>query len=591
MCLGKLVGGYVRNMKSIVIPIFWLSLVLMTWKASAQSYIYDQINHARVLHRQGELRKAALVLTRVIQEDRSEKAALLERGTIRYKLGEYLQAVEDFSSYLLLEKQSTDGYYKRGLAFLLQQNNKKALDDFSKAIELNSRYSRAYMRRGFLHNLNGHHQSALEDLDKYLSLEKNSFEGHLYRGVAYYFLGQPGNAIADYNRALRIVPKNALIYNNRGLAQKSAGQHGQADKDFKRARTLEGYPVAREAVLNKAEYYFKDQDIARELGMNHQPRADSIRPKLRLLDATVDLEQGHVTIALQKMERLLKTSNDPNLRLARAITYMRIPDYPRAENDLLVVLRQQPDTPEVHRMLGDVYYNTGRLSKAVKQYGAYFKHGGSDSAVRLRRAQASYISDNFIQAVDDYTELLKNVRGKHAWTYYRARGNVYLAAKEPEKAISDYQIVLQTRSRDKLVLLRLSEAYYLQGQHDKSLRWLNRGIKIYPENRAFYLLRAKVWREKGKFKTAVADLEKAVDISPDAELYYRLGKLYAEIGGHKRAIRWLNKSIQLNKKQAAAYTQRGILYRKEKKLSQAKGDWELGCQLGDKLACQFLQKL
>ncbi len=582
-------------MKTIVIHLFGLSLLLMAWNAAAQSNVQGQIDRAHALHQRGQLSQASVILTRVLQESLSNAAALLERGTVYRKLGAHRRSVEDLTRYFDGGGKSAEGYYNRGLSYLAQQNNLLALDDFNKAIDINPRHGEAYIQRGLLNNLNNEHKDALEDLNKGLSLKKNSFEGYVYRGVAYYFLNQPGNAVADYNRALRINSRSALAYNNRGLAHMLAGQSNQALKDFDRARALvrpgDRYQVGEEAVLNSAVYYLRKGNVSRALGLvRRSQRQLKDNPKLRLMDAAVDLERGNISTALRKLNRLLKgNSKDPNLRLMRAVAYMRTRKYEQARDDLLVVLRGQPKNTEAHRMLGDAYYNLGQLRNAANQYGEYFEDGGKEATVLSNRAHASYFSGDFTQAVNDYTKLLKNVRGQRAWSYNRGRGNAYFANKDYEKSIPDYEAALKVRNNDREVLLRLSEAYYRQRQYNKALSLLGKGVSSYPRDKAFYKLRARIFEDQEKPKDAIADLERAVKISPDANLFYQLGILYARIENNSRGISRLTRSIRLKRNLAVAYTNRGILYEREKQLNKAKADWERGCKLGDESACKFLQ--
>ena len=69
--------------------------------------------------------------------------------------------------------------------------------------------------------------------------------------------------------------------------------------------------------------------------------------------------------------------------------------------------------------------------------------------------------------------------------------------------------------------------------------------------------------QKGDFKKAVSDYNKAIDVNPDFVVaYLNRGHSHSRMGEFDKAIADYSKAIELNPRYAIAYHNRGFVYRR-----------------------------
>ncbi|MGH9934724.1 MAG: tetratricopeptide repeat protein [Blastocatellia bacterium] len=191
---------------------------------------------------------------------------------------------------------STEDFFKRGVARYLQGNLEGALRDFDRAIDIATtispgayasnhvgsifpepaviRYNRGVTRYD-LRDWDG----AIADLDEALMLNPLRVMAWIKRGNARFNKGDLDDAINDYNQALRLDPRSVVALNNRGLAWQNKGKLDAALSDY--ARALELDPRLTVALNNRAGIKHDRGDLRGAL--NDYNRAIEIDPKLALL--------------------------------------------------------------------------------------------------------------------------------------------------------------------------------------------------------------------------------------------------------------------------------------------------------------------
>lgn len=163
------------------------------------------------------------------------------------------------------------------------------------------------------------------------------------------------------------------------------------------------------------------------------------------------------------------------------------------------------------------------------------------------------------------------------YDYYKERGLVYYLSRNTEKAISDLTKALELKPNDELALLYLGNLYFNIKNYDKALNLLNqieidvewkfllqgmshvtlkndekaeeiftKGLSIYPESVDLLNARADFYNRSGKYTEALADVYKAIEISPDNGLLFAT---LAEISLSMNKIEnfYLNLNLALSK--------------------------------------------
>jgi len=103
------------------------------------------------------------------------------------------------------------------------------------------------------------------------------------------------------------------------------------------------------------------------------------------------------------------------------------------------------------------------------------------------------------------------------------------------------------------LMLKLANAYGSFNQNELGLSIINNMMKNLPDERYFpYKILYKLHHEKamllhrqGKYKDAIANFNKAIEIEPVAGSYYRRGLVYETVGQYQKALADFNKALEI----------------------------------------------
>ena len=127
-------------------------------------------------------------------------------------------------------------------------------------------------------------------------------------------------------------------------------------------------------------------------------------------------------------------------------------------------------------------------------------------------------------------------------------------------------------------------------QGESELARLNVEIRRNARDPGLYVIRAEHYRRAGQLKKAVADLEKAIRLSPrDRELYVKLVTVSRKVNVNK-ALRAASRLIALDPRDAEGYFMRGMLYYEQRNINKARRDGQKACDLGSDAACRMLER-
>lgn len=140
-------------------------------------------------------------------------------------------------------------FFERGNAYTQIGNFEDAVKDFTEAINSDPQFADAYYSRGRVLGRLGKHEQAIDDFTKAISLNPENANAYADRGAAYGFLGQHALAISDFSQAIHLNPDLANAYYNRAIAYFSEKKCMEARKDVRKAQDL-GYPRIQQAFLD-----------------------------------------------------------------------------------------------------------------------------------------------------------------------------------------------------------------------------------------------------------------------------------------------------------------------------------------------------
>lgn len=182
---------------------------------------------------------------------------------------------------------------------------------------------------------------------------------------------------------------------------------------------------------------------------------------------------------------------------------------------------------------------------------------------------------------------------------YRALENY--KNKDYRSAEKNLDVYLKYFGGDDDALYMRGFCRYLNNKDRYALRDLKRAIAMNPYvNKDLYTLIGTIYSQHNKHKKAIRFLKKSLKYYPDeAETYNNLGKAYQQIGEHRLAYSCYNTAISLNPDNAIIYNNRGcvlnvryehINYVHTNDIKQAITDFDLALAKDQKLAIAHKNK-
>ena len=163
--------------------------------------------------------------------------ALYQRGAGHAAMGEYTEAVRDYTQALKFAPDSSDALYNRGGAYSKLGRWDDALADFNALLKIVPNDPNTYYARAWIHAQRGEDKAAIADLDRVLEIAPDDQEALLDRGGMNIRAGRYDDAARDFGQLLKLDPKAAAAAYNRGRAYYAKEDYKNAAEDF--ALTLE----------------------------------------------------------------------------------------------------------------------------------------------------------------------------------------------------------------------------------------------------------------------------------------------------------------------------------------------------------------
>jgi cytochrome c-type biogenesis protein CcmH/NrfG len=132
------------------------------------------------------------------------------------------------------------------------------------------------------------------------------------------------------------------------------------------------------------------------------------------------------------------------------------PSVDRGCTSLIVETRKQPDNAEGFFDLGKCYYNEGRFNDSVAAYNAAITINAEVAKYFEGRGLANWKNSSAPRGINDLNAAIA-LKPKDA-SLYESRGQIYLATRNWQGAMDDYDKATRINSKSKRAWLGLAEA-------------------------------------------------------------------------------------------------------------------------------------
>ena len=174
------------------------------------------------------------------------------RGNAYFKVGEYDNAVKEYSVAIRMMPAGAGPYVNRGVAYGAKGDDGRAIEDYDEAIKVDSRAIFAYNNRGIWYFHKGENNRAIEDFNKAIQVAPRYANAYSNRGNVYLRKGEYDRSIHDYDAAISLAPSKPFAYSSRALAHALIGNAHEAQQDATKAIEILRKGIAAHDVLGSA---------------------------------------------------------------------------------------------------------------------------------------------------------------------------------------------------------------------------------------------------------------------------------------------------------------------------------------------------
>lgn len=457
------------------------------------------------------------------------------RGVARQNSGDFRGAVEDYDKASQLLPNNRNLMFNKALALQQLGQRDSAMNCFNEIVELHPGYANAYVARGRLHLEMADTVSALADIDKGLGINPNQANAYLIR-ASIKMASTEGyeQAEKDISDAIRLEPKEGGLYVNRAFLRYSRDDYFGAMADYDYAIQID--PLNSAAIYNRGLLRMESRDNDR---------------------------------AIADFSRVLELDpEDYRALYNRAVLLTDTRRFGEALKDVNELIRRFPNLPEALYMRSDIYRRQGKMLAAEQDYKKGYamakalpsakeqerrkadgdresSHQGSGSTSPDSDTPAPPSSEEFarrftaLRTVDNDIDMQQEfvnqgIRGKvqdrdrrialepmFALAYYSSSANTLTDARSYIKEVDEINASGQLPF---LVMVgnrgTTPSDESLLNRHFLSVEKFNQAIADNPPRAIDYFGRAMEYITLRNYPAAIADLDRATELTPDFAMAY-----------------------------------------------------------------------
>ncbi len=532
------------------------------------------------------------------------------RGVSRQNLGKHEEAIADYKEALVALPRNRQIMFNMSMAYGAMKNYDAADSTFTQLITYYPGFDNARLGRAMIRLEKADTVSALADVEKALELNPNNLNGHLMRSeIAYQYEKDAKKALIDLDQAVKLQPKEANLYINRAFLRYNSDDYFGAMADYTYALQLE--PLNEAALFNRALLRTEVSDLDNALSDYNQILEMDPTNDLALYNrAVIYSEKGDYPNAIKDIDLLIEQY--PGLGVPyfmRSEWYKAMGNIPRAKADYdkgeelvssnrpitKVAMRKNaftmavPDTTTVTEEMSQEEFAKRFNNLLTVDNGTKFQEEYNNAAIR-GKVQDHDINIEIEPLMElSYYTAPNELRGK---TYYIKevddlnasrilRHPLLVTNRIPSlsdeasvnqhfSSIDYFNSYIATHTPRSIDYIGRAMDFITVKDYASAIEDLGRAIQLTPDHPVAYFLRAQARyhnsREQSKSVAStliLADLDRTIELSPrNAMAWYNKGILLFELGDYTSAIAAYTKAIELQPDMGEAYYNRGYIYLK-----------------------------
>jgi len=488
----------------------------------------------------------------ILARDDKNFEGLMGLGNVSLASGDAARAVTQFEHMESLYKRSPQVKYYLAAALLVAHDRVQGMESLNQALTLDPGYAQAVQLLAELDIRSGDPGAAVALLTRFIKKSPGASQAHMLLADAYLAERQPENALIVYRNLEEALPKEPQIPLLIGAILAAQHKDGEARAAFKQSLALApDYTLALEQLINLdiAQHNYPDATALVQAQVNKTPKAAVLwqlqakidlagensagaeKDLLKAIEMNPDLSTPYLLLAqtyvrsgkndeaLQKLNALVKRTNDPTAYLEIAAIHEQLKQYatacdsyekvlsinsnsaPALNNlsylyaaelnkiDLAYPLAQRarvllPNDANVGDTLGWILFKKGDYSHAVALLEESADRSPADGEVQYHLGMAHYMLDEedsarlalqrAVASRDDYV-------GKNEATNRLAVLNMDTATTN-SSVLSWLEKTLHDRPNDPVVLYRIGAFQEHTGAVEKAATTYEKALKLNSED-------------------------------------------------------------------------------------------------------------
>jgi arylsulfatase A-like enzyme/Flp pilus assembly protein TadD len=293
-----------------------------------------------ILLTKGDAAGAEAALRAALKNDPYDAATHRTFGVLHDKAGRVEDALHEYNEALKTNNRLPDVHNAIGILFAKQGKLDQAEVQTKEALRLDPQYADALVSLGIIYDQKGLKQKAVDANTRAIQLDPRAYQAYGNMAVLYLRDGEYAKAEELLRKALEVKPDYPEAYNNLAVVYMDQGETKKAIAAAEQA--LQYRPDYTEALTNLGILYDKQGQLERALEYHR-----------RAVAANAAHWQARTNLA---------------------ITLEHLHRYAEAAEELVAVLRLQPQRPDIHKRLGDLYFEPLKdWGKARQHYEIYLR--------------------------------------------------------------------------------------------------------------------------------------------------------------------------------------------------------------------------
>jgi tetratricopeptide (TPR) repeat protein len=251
----------------------------------------------------------------------------------------------------------------------------------------------------------------------------------------------------------------------------------------------------------------------------------------------------------------------------------------------------------LYSIRAQIFYNTSNYKDAINDYSKALSLNAKNLGNYWSRALCYYYTEEYNKALKDFEqcEKLIDVNDKDNLTeLYSLIAGIYQKLENKEKAINYYTKSISIKEENNKSFLYRANLYYELEEFSKAINDFTKALNIFrTDNKTkdyLYTQRAQSYTRIGEYEKAINDIDQAISISPNYYQFLVRGEANRLAGRYKFAIVDFSKSIELEPNNSFAYYRRGWSKEFDRNFDEAFVDYNTSIELSPDYSHTYLNR-